>query len=70
MSCALFVSDSRLACAECGLHRAVLRESWEEPLKRPLSNLSVGSCTSLLLQDRVAVHPENVVDTTDAKTLK
>ena len=37
--------------------------------KRPLSNIVVDFCSSFLLKDRVAVHPENLVDTTHAKTL-
>ena len=64
-----FVTSSGLACAECGLHGAVLCKSREEPLKRPLPNLVVDFSGSLLLQDRVAMHPRDVVDTTDAKAL-
>ena len=59
------VSNSRLACAR----HTVFRENREEPFDRPLSNLVVDFCSSFLLQDRVAVHTENVVHTTDAKTL-
>ena len=35
------VPYSGIACAESCLHRAVLRESWEARLKRPLSKLIV-----------------------------
>ena len=44
------------------------RESWEEPLERSPSNLVVDFSSSFLLQDRVAVHSQNVVDATDTKT--
>ena len=50
------VPNARLARTKCRLFRAVLSESWEEPLKRPLSNLVVDVCSSFLVQDRVAVH--------------
>ena len=63
-----FVSNSGLACAECGLHQAVLREYREERLKRSPSNLVVDFSSSLLLQDRVAVHSEDVVDAADPET--
>ena len=59
------VTDSGLACVECGLRHAVLRE---EPLERSLSNLVVDFGRSFLLQDRVAVHSEDVVDAADSQT--
>ena len=63
---ALFCIQFRtLACAECGLHQTVFRESWEKPLKRSPSNFVVDFSSSFLLQDRVAVHSQNVVDATD-----
>ena len=46
-----FVSISRLACFERGLHHAVFRETWEEPLKRSLSNLVVDLGGSLLAEE-------------------
>ena len=36
--------------------------------ERPLSNLVLNFSGSLLLRDRVAVHSQNVIDATDAKT--
>ena len=36
-----FVSNAGLTCAEGGLYHAVFCETWEEPLKRSLSNLVV-----------------------------
>ena len=45
------VADSGLACAECGLRHAVLRETGEKPFKRPLSNLVVHFRSSLFLED-------------------
>ena len=45
-----------LACAECGLYLAVFRETRGQPLQRWLSNFVI-NFGSLLLQDRVAVHP-------------
>ena len=40
----------------------------EEPLKRSLSNLVVDFSGSLLLQDRVALHSEDVVGASDSET--
>ena len=62
------VPDSGLASTECGLYDAVFRETQEEPFERPVSNLVINFSGSLLLQDRVAVHSQNVVDATDTKT--
>ena len=54
--------------AECGSLQAVLREPWEQSLKGPLSNLIEDFGGSFLLENGVAVHPEDVVDSTDVKT--
>ena len=59
MSRALFVPDSGLACAECGLYHGGSQE---------IVVLVVNFSGSLLLQDRVAVHSQYVVDATDTKT--
>ena len=63
------VPFARLACAECSLLRAVLRESQEEPFKGPVSNLIADFSGSFLLQDCVTVHPKDVVHAADAKAL-
>ena len=63
------VPDSGLACTECGLYHAVLREASEEPHRRSLSYTVVNFSGSLLLQDRVAVHSQNVIDAADSQTL-
>ena len=44
-----------------GLYHAVSSETWEVHLKRSLSDLVVDFSGSLLLQDRVAEHSEDVV---------
>ena len=48
------------------LLRTVLRESREEALKRSLSNLVMDFSSPFFLQDCVAMHPEDVVDTANA----
>ena len=63
------VSNSGLACSECGLYHAVFSEKWEEPPKRSLSNLVVDSSGSFVLQDRVPVFCEDVVDAADSEAL-
>ena len=63
-----FEPDSRLACAEGCLCRAVLRETTEEPFERPLPDLVIDPCHTLFLQDCVAVNPQDVVDTADSQT--
>ena len=40
-----FVPDSGLASTERRLRHTVLRETWEEPFKRPLPNLVVDFCS-------------------------
>ena len=62
------VSDSGLACAECGLRHTVLREAWEEPFERPPPNL-VDFCSPLFLKDCVAVYSQDVVDAINSQTL-
>ena len=54
-----FVPDSS---AECCLRQTVLRESSKEALERPLPNLFEDFSSPFLLQDRVAVHSQDVVD--------
>ena len=57
--------DSSLARAEgCSCH-AVLRPTWEEQFERPLPDPVITRCRTLLLQDCVAVNPQNVVNTTN-----
>ena len=56
-----FVPDSGLASTECRLRHTVLRETWEEPFERPLSNLVVDFCSPLFLKDCVAVYCQDVV---------
>ena len=56
------------AMSRAFLYHAVLRKTREEPLERSLSHLVKNFCGSLFLQDRVAVHSQNVIDATDAKT--
>ena len=63
------VSNSGLVCAECGLIDTVLRETREEPFERPLPNV-VDVSSPLLLQHRVAVHSQNVIDAADSQTSK
>ena len=53
---------------ECGLLQSILRESWEESLKGPLSNLIEDFGGSFVLKNCEAVHPEDV-DFADAQTL-
>ena len=45
------------------LRHAVLCETGEEPFERPLPDLVVDLCSTLFLQDGVAVNPQDVVDT-------
>ena len=54
--------------AERGLFQTVLRESWKESLERPLPNLIEDFGGLSLLKHCEAVHSEDVVDSTDAKT--
>ena len=60
-----FVTDSRLASVDCGLYHALFRENRRRAAQIVVTNFS----SSLLLQECGAVHSENVVDTTDTKTL-
>ena len=55
--------------AQSGSLQAVLRESLEEPLTRPLPTCIQDFGSSFLLKNCVTVHPADVVDSTDAKTL-
>ena len=55
--------------SESGSLQAVLRESLEEPLRRPLPNCIQDFGSSFLLKNCVTVHSADVVDSTDAKTL-
>ena len=66
MSRALLNPDSGLACAEGRLRHAVLCEAREEPFERPLPDLVVDRCSTLFLQDCVAVNPQ--VDTANSQT--
>ena len=59
----------RLACAERCLRHTVLRETREEPFERTVPNLVVDLCSTLFLQDCVAVNPLDVVDTANSQTL-
>ena len=61
--------DSRLARAEGCLRRAVLRETREEPFKKPLPDLVVDLGSPLFLQDFVTMNSQDVDDTTDPQTL-
>ena len=67
MSRALLVSNSRLACAECGLRHTAPRETLEEP-ERPLPNHVVDFCSPLFLKGCVTVDSENVVDADNSQT--
>ena len=58
------VPDSRLAYAECCLRQTALRDAKEEALERTLPNL----VEDFLLQDRVAVHSQDVVDAAKSQT--
>ena len=49
------VTDSGLACAECGSRHTVFRGTREEPFERPLPNLVVDFCSPLFLKDCVAM---------------
>ena len=62
MSCALLypMPDSLALSVACSVLSSVI--------KGPLPNLIVDFSSSFLLQDRVAVHPKDVVDKADAKT--
>ena len=64
---AMSVSNPGLACAVCRLLRPVFRESREESFKGAFSNLIVDFSSPFCLQDCVVMHPEDVVDTADAK---
>ena len=64
-----FEPSSRLTCTEGCLCHAVLCETWEEPFERPLPDLVVDLCSTLFLQDCVAVNPQDVVDTADFQAL-
>ena len=59
--------NSGLACAEGRLRHAVLCEAQEEPFERPLPHLVADLCSTLFLQDCVAVNPQDVVDTADSR---
>ena len=48
---------------------AVLRETREEPFERPLPDLMIDRCSTVFLQDCVAVNPQDVVDTANSQTL-
>ena len=48
------------------LRHAVLCETGEEPFERPLPDLVVDLCSTLFLQDCVAVNPQDVVGTADS----
>ena len=60
--------NSGLACAESCLCHAVLCETREEPLERPLPDPIVDRCRPLCHQDCVGVHPQDVVVTADSQT--
>ena len=64
-----FVPDSRLASTERRLRHTVLRETCEEPFKRPLPNLDVDFCSPLFLKDCVAVNSQDVAHAADSQTL-
>ena len=64
-----FVPDSGLASAECCLRQKVLHEAREEALERTLPDLVEDFSSPFLLQDRVAVHSQAVVDAADSQTL-
>ena len=59
-----FVPHPGLACTECRLRHTV----WEEALERPLPNLVEDFSSPFLMQDRVAVHSQDVVDAADSQT--
>ena len=76
---------SLLGCAACGLYHAVFRETREEPLipprhilckareealERALPSLVADFSSPSLLQDRVAVHSQDVVDAADSQTFQ
>ena len=60
--------NSGLACAEGRLRHAVLCEAREEPFEGPLPDLVMDRCSTLFLQDCVAVHQQDVVDTAYSQT--
>ena len=64
-----FEPNSGLACAEGRLRHAVFCEAREEPCERPLPDLVVDLCSTLFLQDYVAVNPQDVLDTANSQTL-
>ena len=53
--------DSGLASNECCLRHTVLCEAREEPFERLLPDLVVDLCSTLFLQDCVAVNAQDVV---------
>ena len=57
-----------LACTEGCFRHAVFRETREEPFERPLPNLIIDRCSTVFLQDCVAVNPQDVVDTANSQT--
>ena len=61
--------DSWLARTEGCLRHAVLRETGEEPFEGPLPILIVNRSCTLFLQDFATMDPQDVVDTTDRRTL-
>ena len=62
------VSNSGLAFTECGLDHAVLRETQEEPLDKPLPNHVVDFCSPLFLEGCVALFSQDVVDAAHSQT--
>ena len=63
------VPDSELACTECRLNHTALRETWEEPLERPLPNLDVDFCSPLFLEVHGAVFSQDAVAAANSHTL-
>ena len=63
-----FEPNSGLACAEGRLRHAILCEDREDLLERPLPDLVVDRCSTLFLQDCVAVNPQDEVDTAYSQT--
>ena len=64
-----FEPNSGLASAEGRLCHAVLCETREEPVERPLPDLVIDLCSPLFLQDCVAVNQQNVVGAAASQTL-
>ena len=63
------VPSTQLAGFGRGLFQAVLSNSWKESLEGPLPNFTEDFGGLSLLKDCATVHSENVVGSTDAKTL-